>query len=165
MFSNGKLRRLPAIERGLANAGQAKAQYGNEFPGLGVGQMWQNEINFQKQFDQWAWKASVDLARHLRETGQKNPFNAMTISKSLTEGNQAFEAYIHNSQVNSAKTSQAIANWNNGAIQGNATYQAPYGGPAYNLPYTHNTYHINQYGQAAPGYNSYYQNIYPSYGR
>jgi hypothetical protein len=127
--------------------------------------MWQNEVNFQKQFDQWAWKKSVELARHLRETGQQNPFNAMTISKSLSEGNQAFEGYIRNSQLNSAKTSQAIANWNNGAIRNQGLYQAPHGGPAYNLPWTHNVYHINQNGQAIPGFSPYYQNLYPNHGR
>jgi len=142
----------------LANVGAAKSQ---EFPGLGVGQMWQNEINFNKQFDQWNAIGSMQVAKWLRETGTPNPFNAMTIHNSINQGNQAFGAYIQNSQVNSWKTSNAINNWTNGAINGNAHYQGNYGGPVYNVPYTHNVYHINQYGQAVPGYSPYYQNIYP----
>ena len=43
-------------------------------------------------------------------------------------------------------------------------YQAP-GGQMYNLPWTHNQYHINQYGQAVPGYNPYRVNVTPYYGR
>ncbi|MBI1833189.1 MAG: hypothetical protein HYR84_17245, partial [Planctomycetes bacterium] len=113
----------------------------------------------------WAWQQSLLLAKHLRETGQPNPFNAMTLNKANLENQKAFESYLRHSQINSNRTSAAIGNWTNGAIRGVGPYQNPTNGQTYLLPWTHNVYHINQYGQYVPGYSPYYYNVYPYYGK
>lgn len=139
--------------------GTARAQH------LDLSQMVQANLAFERQFDLWARQGSMEVARQLRMSGQQNPFNAMTISQATRDGNRAFEGYIRNAQINSHRTSEAIGNWTNGAIRGNGPYQDPYSGALYNLPWTHNQYHINQYGQAVPGFNPYRTNVHPYYGR
>ncbi|MBI2803827.1 MAG: hypothetical protein HYX68_02455 [Planctomycetes bacterium] len=143
----------------LASAAGAQAQH------LDMSQMVQNELNFQKRFYNWAWQGSVQAARWHRENGVPIPFNAATIYQSNLEGQRAFNGYIRQSQINSERTSQAIGNWTNGAIRGMGPYYNPSNGAVYNLPWTHNQYHMNRYGQFAPGYNPHRDNVFPYYGR
>lgn len=143
----------------LASAGAANAQ------NLDMSRMVQNELNFSNQFNQWAWKGSLETARYLRMTGQPNPFNATTLNQANRDLQRTYDAYNRAAQNNSNRTSNAIGNWTNGALRGNGPYYNPNTGANVNLPWTHNTYHINQYGQAVPGYSPYRTNIYPNYGR
>lgn len=134
---------LMVVAAGQLSLGTAQAQ---DFPGLGVGDMWANEVRFCNQFDQWNRQGSWALARMI-PNDQPLPFNAMTISNSLSDGMRSFEGFNNNWHVNSNRTMNAIENWNYGAIREVAPFQNPYGGPVHMLPYQHNAYH-----QDAPGY-------------
>ncbi|MBM3995929.1 MAG: hypothetical protein FJ303_17515 [Planctomycetes bacterium] len=144
---------------GLANVGSAKAQF------MDMSHMVQAELAFQKQFYAWSWQQSLALAKHLRETGQPMPFNATTLNHANLQNQKAFESYLRSVQHNSNKSSAAISNWTTGAIRGQGPYYSPSNGQMYQLPWTHNVYHINQYGQYVPGYSPYYHNVYPYYGK
>jgi hypothetical protein len=124
----------------------------------------QANMAFDQQFNAWTWQTSLALARYYRETGQPIPVNAMTLSAANRRNQQAFDAYNKQWSINSNRTHQAIDNWTTGAIRGLGPYQAP-SGQLYNLPWTYNQYHLNQYGQAIPGYNPYRTNLTPYYGR
>jgi len=132
----------------LATSSQAQ-----EFPGLGVGNMWANEIAFQNQFYNWARQGSIQVARNMRP-GEQLPFNAMTISNSINEGNKAFGGYMNGLYQSSNTNSRIANNYSNYAIRGNGFYGN--GGPVYNLPYTHNYHTITNNGYI-PGYH-------PNYG-
>ena len=140
------------------------ATQAQDFPGLGVGDMWANELAFQNQFYQNAWRQSWELARQV-PNDQPLPFNAMTISNSLNQGMQAFEGFANNWHVNSETTMNAIGRWNEGAIRGIAPHANPYGGPVYNLPYGPEGYHVSPAGYMHQGVNPYYPagNYYPVY--
>ncbi len=138
--------------------GTAQAQF------LDMSQMVQNELAFQRQFYNWAWQGSVQAARHHRMTGEPIPFNAATLAESNRQTQQAYAAQNQQWYVNSARQSQAMNRFSNEAIRGNGPYQGS-DGNLYNLPWTHSQYHINQYGQAVPGYNPYRVNVSPYYGR
>lgn len=142
----------------LGNVNVAKAQ------NLDLSHMVQANQAFDQQFNQWAWQRSLEVARWHRETGTPLPFNAMTLNQSNRELQKTYDSYNRQWHVNSNSTSQAIGNWTNGAIRGVGPYQAP-NGATYNLPWTHNQYHINQYGQAVPSYNPNRVNLTPYYGR
>jgi hypothetical protein len=158
---NRKLARLALIAIGLAAAPRiAKAQY-NMAPPMDMSHIINANIAFDRWFDQYAWQKSVELARQMKP-GEQLPFNAMTISKSLTEGNQAFGRYMQSVQAGSASRSRMADNYSNYAIRGLAPYGNP-GGPTYNLPYTHNAYTITPNGYAIPGVH--YQAGTPIYGR
>ncbi len=146
---------------GLAIAvsgGSVKAQ------GLDMSQMVQNELNFQKQFYQWAAKGSIEAARWHRINGVPIPFNATTLNQANLANQQAYDRYNQGWYNNSNRTSEALANYSNYAVRGLGPYQGS-NGMIYNLPWTHNQYHINQWGQAVPGYNPYRMNVTPYYGR
>lgn len=129
----------------LSSAASSHAQ---DFPGLGVGNMWANEIAFQNQFNKWAWAGSVQVARNMRP-GEKLPFDAMTISSSINEGNKAFGGYMQGLYKSSNTYSNIANNYSNYAIRHNGFYGN--GGPVYNLPYTHNYHTVTNYGYV-PGY-------------
>ena len=142
----------------LGNVSVARAQ------NLDLSHIVAANLAFDQQFNQLAWKLSLEAARWHRETGTPIPFNAMTLNQSNRELQKTYDSYNRQAQINSNRTSQAISNWTNGAIRGNGLYQAP-NGATYNLPWTHNQYHINQYGQAVPDYNPYRVNVTPYHGR
>ena len=124
-----------------AFAGSANAQ---EFPGLGVSDMWANEVAFSNQFDSWARRGAWELAQQI-PNDQPLPFDAMSISRSTSEGMRSFEGYIHNSQVNSNRQLQAVENFSTTAIRGESMYYdstnsygpvlLPYGPEAYTPQY------------------------------
>lgn len=97
----------------------------DDFPNLDMSSMWANEIAFQQQFYSWAARGAWEVAINT-PNDQPLPFNAMTISRSLTEGSQAFEGYIHHSQHLSNRQLQAVENFSETAIRGNALYHDPY---------------------------------------
>jgi hypothetical protein len=130
------------------NAAKAQAM-----PDWGVGNLWAMNAQFDQQFDQWArvgaWQAALATPND-----QPLPFNAMTISNSISAGNQAFYGYLGSVQANSASMSNTVGNYSTGAIQGNWYYTPQYGGGSYTLPYT-----------TAPAGGYYMQNgyVYPGY--
>ncbi len=122
-----------------------------------------NELRFQNQFYNWAWQGSQDVARYHRLTGQPIPFNAATLVEANRQNQRAYDAYNAAWHNNSNRTGEVMNNYSNynrglGGYQGN-------NGQVYNLPWTHNQYHIDQYGRAVPGYNPYRENLTPYYGR
>jgi hypothetical protein len=141
-----------------------------EFPGLGVGDMWAANMAFDQQFDQWNRHMSWQVAL-ATPNDQPLPFNAMTISNSITAGSEAALGYVRNSQVNSNRQLDAVGRWTTGAVQGNWYYGSQYG-PSYDpnvyvMPYTSGpgVYH-NVNGYMYQGYNPGYENYYPvQYGR
>jgi hypothetical protein len=144
----------------------AKAQ---EFPGLGVGDLWAANMQFEQQFDQWARVGSWQVAL-ATPNDQPLPFNAMTISNSINQGNQAFYGYLGGLQNSSAATSAAIGAYSTGAIQGNWYYQNPYSGQTVVAPYTNNPYsgyyQNNGYfyqGTQPGGVNYYQMQTWPGY--
>lgn len=139
--------------------------HAQEFPGLGVGNMWANELAFQNQFYNWAAAGSWELAKQI-PNNEPLPFNAMTIFNSNNAANQAFQGFANNWHTNSANTMGAIERWNLGAIQGVAPYQNPYGGTTYNLPYGPEGYEMTAPGYMYQGVNPYNPtgNYYPVYG-
>lgn len=116
----------------------------DDFPGLGVSHMWANEVAFQNQFYNWAARGAWEVAVNTPDD-QPLPFNAMTISKSLTEGSAAFEGYIHHSQDMSNRQLDAVERFDITAVQGlwpysdSSGYQPPvmlpYGPEAYTPMY------------------------------
>lgn len=125
----------------------ANAQYPG--PSMDLSQIVNANLAFDRAFDVYARQKSWEIARNMKP-GEKLPFNAMTISKSINEGNQAFGRYMQSVQQGSAARSRMADNYSNFAIRGNAHYSGP-GGPTYNLPNTHNAYTITPGGYAIPG--------------
>lgn len=113
---------------------------GQEFPGLGVSDLWAQNMKFEMQFDAWAARGAWELARQI-PNDQPLPFDAMSISRSTSEGMRSFEGYLHNSQVNSNRQLQAIENFDRGAVRGEALYydSTRTHGPVY-LPYGPSAY-------------------------
>jgi hypothetical protein len=139
----------------------ASSVRGQEFPGLGVGDIYQANMQFERQFDQWArvgaWQAALATPND-----QPLPFNAMTISNSVSAGNDATLGYIRASQYNSNRACGAVERWDTGAVQGNWYYGSQYGGPAQVLPYVPNSYY-EQNGYLYGGYQQGGNNYYPMY--
>jgi hypothetical protein len=132
----------------LAAAGSAKAQ-----------NLWDiaaANAQFDAQFDVWArqgaWQAALATPND-----QPLPFNAMTISNSITEGSNAALGYVQQSQYNSNAALNAVERWDTGAVQGNWYYGN--GQNSYVLPYQYNTYNM-QNGYIYGGYNPYGGNLY-----
>src|SRR6478672_3635579 len=123
------------------------------------GQLMMSNVDFDRRMDQYAWYMSQQIARNMKP-GEKLPFNAMTISKSISEGNQAFQGYMGAVQQGSNRQLQAVDRWTTGAIQGNWYYSNGAGGPTYILPYTQNSYYV-QNGYYYPGYQQGGYNVYP----
>ena len=118
--------------------------------------------NFDRNFDIMARQASVAIARNMRP-GEQLPFNAMTISHSISGGMRQFESNCAGWNANSNAQMNAVGNWTMGAIQGNGTYSNG-SGPSYVMPYTYGAYNMQNgymYGGYAPGGNNYY----PTYRR
>jgi hypothetical protein len=133
----------------------AKAQYA---PG-DMSAIVQANMAFDQQFyaalPGLCWQAAIATR------GQQLPFNAMTISRSVTELSNQYAANNANWYQNSNAQMNAVSNWSMGAIQGNWTYCSPSGGPSYVLPYTQNSYY--QYnGYMYPGYMPGAMNYYPN---
>jgi hypothetical protein len=142
----------------LGDGGTARAQF------MDLSHIVQANMNFDQQAHQWAWQASLAAAKWHRETGTPIPFNAMTIAAANRQTQQVYDSANSQWHNNSNRVSQAISNWTNGAIRGVGPYQAP-NGQLYMLPWTHNQYHMNQYGQFVPGHNPYGTNVLPYHGR
>jgi hypothetical protein len=168
MFRKSFLASLVVGFAALAGAGSsAKAQYYAPAPVPGhfaygantLGELAASNIAFDQQFDRYNWYMSQQIARNMRP-GEKLPFNAMTISKSISEGNQSFQGYMGAVQQGSNRQIAAIERWNVGAVQSNWYYSGGYGGPSYVLPYTQNSYYV-QNGYIYPGYQQGGYNIYP----
>jgi len=122
-----------------------------------------NEVQFQNQFYDWAWQGSLAAARQI-PNDQPLPFNAMTISNSLSGGMYAFEQSAAQWHINSARTTDALDRYGMGAVRGNWTYQNPYGyGETYGLPYQGN-YWQDQGGYIYDSYNPYDTQLQPVYG-
>jgi hypothetical protein len=136
---------------------QAQAQ---EFPGLGVGGLWEMNQQFDNQFYPWAWEQSVEVARHL-QPGEQLPFNAMTISRSISDANESFEGYVHSMQDNSARTDETLSRFDQ-YLRGVGNYVNPDDNQLYELPYTQDVYNLNRDTQViTPGYSPYDDNLYP----
>ena len=81
-----------------------KAARAQEFPGLGVGDLWAANAAFDQQFDQWAYHMSWEVARQIPDD-QPLPFNAMTIHDSINASNRAFDRFAMPSSATSSSTS------------------------------------------------------------
>ena len=122
-----------------------------------------NELQFQDQFYDWAWQGSVALAQQI-PNDQPLPFNAMTISNSLSGDMRAFEQSANQWHVNSARSSAAMDRYSLGAVRGNWVYQNPYGyGQTYELPYQ-GSYWQDQGGYIYDSYQPYRTELQPTYG-
>ncbi|MDZ4817735.1 MAG: hypothetical protein SGJ20_02045 [Planctomycetota bacterium] len=133
----------------IAGAFQANVSQAQEFPGLGVGGMWAANAEFERNFDHWARVGSYHAAL-MTPNDQPLPFNAMTISNSLSDGMRAFEGYNNNWHVNSRRTTDAIERWDDGAIREVAPYADPYGGNRMMLPYGPDSYYRDPAGYVYP---------------
>lgn len=151
---------LVALLAGLI-ASSAKAQ---EWPGYGgLNDIYQMNMAFDRQFDVDARRMSWELARQI-PNDQPLPFNAMTISQSISAGNDAALGYVRASAYNSDRALGAVERWDTGAIQGN-WYYGNGSGQTYVLPYQYNTYYQSPttgyfYGGYQPGGNNYYPMYY-----
>jgi hypothetical protein len=147
----------------LGMAGSADFAKAQDFPGLGVGNMWANEIRFQNQFDRWNRQGSMELARRI-PNDQPLPFNAMTISNANNANMRAFEAYNRNSQLNSNRQSEAVGRFSTYGIRGLAPHYSTsgYGAPVM-LPYGPNGYYATQ-GGFAPSQNAWGYGAYRPFG-
>ncbi|MDB5385815.1 MAG: hypothetical protein JWM11_1461 [Planctomycetaceae bacterium] len=154
----------------LVMAGSIQSASAQDFPGLGVGNMWANEIRFQNQFDRWNRQGSMELARRI-PNDQPLPFNAMTISNSNNANMRAFEGYMRNSQLNSNRQLEAVGRFSTYGIRGMAPHYdtSGYGGPVM-LPYGPNGYYATQGGFSpsqttfAPSQNAWGYGAYRPYG-
>jgi hypothetical protein len=141
---------------GLFCASSARAQ---EFPGLGVGGMYEMNMQFEAQFDVWARQGAWEAAL-ATPNDQPLPFNAMTISNSITEGSNAALSFVQNSEINSNRALDAVGRWDLGAVQGNWAFGGQFGGTPQVLPYQPGAYHDNN-GWITPGFNPNFENFYP----
>lgn len=112
-----------------------------------------------------------DVQRFRQQTGytgpMPSPVSTADLMRSNREMQQAFDSSNAAWHNNSARTSAAVDRWVIGAIRGQGTYYNPSTGQQYQLPWTHNQYHTNQWGQAVPGPapNGWTtNNFYPYYG-
>lgn len=151
---------LVVVLAGSLSAGQASAQGFS----MDMSQMVQNELNFQNQFYSYVHRRSWELAREI-PNDQPLPFNAMTISRSVSEGMRAFEGYNQAWHNNSNRQLEAVERWTDGAINGVSPYANPYTGETYNLPYVPDAYHVGPYGYIYSGYDPYNSggNFYPQW--
>jgi hypothetical protein len=101
------------------------------------------------------WQAAIATR------GQQLPFNAMTISRSNNELSQRYASSNAAWANNSSSQMNAASNYSMGAIQGNWTYANPNGGQGYVLPYTQNSYTM-QNGYIDGGYTQGGTNFYPT---
>jgi hypothetical protein len=143
---------------GLFCVTSARAQ---DFPGLGVGGLWEANMAFENQFYNWAAQGAWDVAL-ATPNDQPLPFNAMTISNSITEGSNAAFGYVRSLQANSNSALDAVGRWDVGAIRDNWYFGSEYGYGTYELPYQPGGYY-NVNGYLYGGYNPYYENYYPLY--
>ncbi|MFT3785226.1 MAG: hypothetical protein QM770_03550 [Tepidisphaeraceae bacterium] len=136
---------------GVVSTGStAKAQM---MPNWGVGDLAAMNAQFDANFDVWARQGAWQVAL-ATPNDQPLPFNAMTISQSISDGNNAFAGYIGSVQANSNTALNAVDRWDTYAVQGNGYYQPQYGGGTYVLPYTtqpEGGYNL-QNGYVMPGY-------------
>ena len=108
----------------------------------------QFDANFDVMARQMSWQVALATPND-----QPLPFNAMTISHSITEGSDAALGYVEQGQVNSNRACNAVENYSTYAIQGNGYYRPEYGGQ-YVLPYAtapEGGYNL-QNGYVMPGY-------------
>ena len=142
----------------------ARAQ---EFPGLGVGDIYAANMAFDAQFDQWNRHMSWELAKQI-PNDQPLPFNAMTLAQANRETAAAYSAYNAAAFNNSQGTCNAIERWDVGAVQGNWYYGSQWGAQHdpnfYVLPYTSGAYHVDN-GYIYSGYDPNHENLYPVYQR
>ncbi len=128
--------------------------------GFDLSTMMANEIQFQDQFYSWAWDTSIAVAQQIPDD-QPLPFNAMTISNSISGGMRAFEQSAAQWHVNSDRTMKAIDRYGMGAVRGNWAYSDPYNsGYYYELPYQNN-YWQDQGGWIYDSYDPYRTQLQP----
>lgn len=128
----------------LAGADRAHAQF------LDMSRMIQNELNFQNMFYPWAWQGSVRAALATPNHPGALPFNAGTISNSINQSNRAFDGYVQQLRANGRRGDRAMHNWGN-AQRGFWDYYDPPAATMYQLPYSHNAYHVDRGGYVHPG--------------
>ena len=145
---------LLILSLAIIGCGTEKKAQAQDFPGLGVGNMWANELQFQNQFYNWARQRSWQLAREI-PNDQPLPFNAQTLSEANRATSRAYEGFNRNWHHNSQRTMNAIERWDNGVIRGVAPYSNPYGHTKL-LPYGPNSYYRGPHGYYHRGYNPYY---------
>lgn len=118
-----------------------------EFPGLGVGDMWAANAAFDAQMQQQNVQFCTDWYNNLQDyraqTGDMTPvnlpFNAMTISDSINEGNQAFYGYLGSMQAGSDASLRAVEGFD-GYIRSEANYTDPTTGQTWTAPNDANLY-------------------------
>lgn len=145
--------------------GASQTATAQDFPNLSVSHMWANELAFQNNFYNWAWHRSCELARQI-PNDQPLPFDAMSISRSLNEGNQAVTNYIHHSQNLSERQLRAVEDYSQQAIRGNSPYSNQWNPTPVYLPYGPDAY-VPMYDGVGPSQNVYmpmYSPYMPSYG-
>lgn len=112
-----------------------------DFPGLGVSDLWAMNAAFDQQMHQQNVQFCTDWYNNLQayraQTGDMSPvnlpFNAMTISNSINEGNQAFYGYLDSMQASSAAMDRSFDNFS-GYIRSEASYTDPVTGQTWTAP-------------------------------
>jgi hypothetical protein len=138
----------------LAMAGEAQAQ---PMPFFDINGWANTNVAFGQYMDQEARRVSWEIARRLP------PGYVVPVNPNFMNGYRAAsDRYIQGMQMNSQRTSDAIARWNSAANRGQWGYGNGYGGPAVMLPNTHNGYTVNPMtGQIQPGWTGNGQYLYP----
>lgn len=124
--------------------GSAQAQ---EFPGLGVGDLMQWNMQQDAQFHNWAWQGSWDVARQMPDS--VTPSQIIGAMQPYTV-DQMYGGYNDAWWQNSQRQMDAVERWDQGAIRGNAPY-VDSSGNGYYLPYTYDAYHYGNDGYLYPG--------------
>src|SRR5690606_16717483 len=96
---------------GLFNGAPARAQF------MDLSHIVQQNIAFDQQFEQNVGRISWELARMIPDD-EPLPFNAMTISKSVSEANHAWSGYNQMYHNWSDRQLGAVDRWIDGAIRG-----------------------------------------------
>lgn len=141
-----------------------------EFPGLGVGAMYEANMAFDILMDQQARTFCADwLAERTRFRVENNywgPMQAPVTTQDLLNSNRSLqETYAGNNASwarNSAATSAAIGNYSNQAILGQGTYTDSLGN-GYQLSNLYNGYYLSPSGYAYGSNDGYAPDPWQSY--
>lgn len=138
--------------------GSMSTSSAQEFPGLGVGNLFEMNAQFDAQFDAWARRGSWEVARQLPDhvssaqiIGAMNPY---TVENTYGDYNRSW-------WNNQARTIDAVERWDSGAIRGDANFY-DYNGFRHVLPYNAGGYHYGNDGYLYEGHGNvdYGQNLY-----
>jgi hypothetical protein len=129
-------------------AAQAQAQ---EFPGLGVSDLAQWNMQQDAQFYDWAWQGSQEVARQLPDNVTSSQI--IGAMQPYTVDNM-YGGYNQGWWDNQQRQFDAVENWDYGAIRGEVPYYDN-SGNGYYLPYEYDTYHYGNDGYIYGG-ESYY---------